>query len=68
MDGTTPQPVDGILGQTVDSHFRVEMTERFRQHLEDDYVLPEGDDVWSTRFARNKYGVAPGNKHGSSTV
>jgi hypothetical protein len=47
--------VDGLLGQTASPTFRVEHTADFKQHLENDFMLPEGDDVWSTSFEHNQY-------------
>ena len=48
--------VDGLLGQTADAHFRSEDTPAFQRHIEEDFLLPEGDDdLWSTHFAHNRY-------------
>ena len=51
--------VDGLLGQTLSPSFKVERTAEFKQHIEEDFLLPAGDDdLWSTDFAYNQY-VAP---------
>ena len=49
--------VDGLLGQTVHASFHVERTAAFTQHVENDFLLPEGDDVWSTAFEHNQYSI-----------
>jgi len=52
--------VDGLLGQTVDEAFHVERTKEFTQHVEKDFLLPEGADVWSTEFDHNQYVLPAG--------
>ena len=52
--------VDGLLGQTIADTFRVEKTAAFQQHLEEDFVLAEGEDVFSTAFAHNQYKTVAG--------
>ena len=47
--------VDGLLGQTASSSFKVQRTASFKQHVENDFLLPEGADVWSTAFEHNRY-------------
>ena len=51
--------VDGLLGQTADREFTVQKTAAFTQHVEADFLLPEGeDDIWSSSGEHIKY-VAP---------
>ena len=50
--------VDGLLGHTASPNFHVERTKEFKQHVEEDFLLPEGEDVWSTSFDHNQY-IAP---------
>ena len=47
--------VDGLLGQTVNPNFHVERSAAFRQHVENDFLLPADEDVWSTSFEHNQY-------------
>ena len=47
--------VDGLLGQTVHASFHVERSAAFTRHVENDFLLPKGDDVWSTAFEHNQY-------------
>ena len=48
--------VHGLLGQTASTGFTVERTADFTQHIESDFMLPEGeDDIWSTQFEHNQY-------------
>ena len=52
--------VDGLLGQTADEKWKADAKSKaWVAHVEEDYVLPEGDeDLWSTDFAYNKYVAA----------
>ena len=48
--------VDGLLGQTAHVDFAVERTAEFKQHVENDFVLPQGEDeLWSSEFEHNLY-------------
>jgi len=48
--------VDGILGQTLSTSFKVEKTDEFTQHVENDFLIPAGEDeLWSTEFEHNRY-------------
>ena len=47
--------VDGLMGQTASTSFKVERTAQFTRHLENDFLLPENENVWSTNFHHNRY-------------
>lgn len=48
--------VDGLLGQTAHTGFQVEQTADFKQHIETDFLVAEGeDDLWSTDLPHNLY-------------
>ena len=47
--------IHGLLGQTAERTWQVTNTASFQRHLEADFMLPEGEDVWSTSFQHNRY-------------
>ena len=49
--------IDGLLGQTADQDWKTHSRSKaFVQHLEQDFMLPQGtDELWSTAFEHNRY-------------
>ena len=49
------QHTHGSLGQPINSAFTAHNTAALKQHMEAVVMLPEGENVWSTRFEHNRY-------------
>lgn len=61
VTGGSVDHVDGLLGQTASSSFKVQRTASFEQHVENGFLLPSGADVWSTAFGTTATSSESGN-------